>query len=49
MSGVLAKVVRLLLDEVQEQDDEIERRLAALESWKEKVEAVWPEVDNGTD
>ena len=53
MDRGLIKIIRMLLDEIEHQDIDIDERLADLEDWKAQVEAVWPEilkeVDHGTD
>ena len=45
---VYDRIIRLLLDELRDKED-LAERVEALEQWKDQVEAVWPEVDNGTD
>lgn len=46
MDKTLVRIIRILLDEVEKQADQAER-LAVLESWKEQVEAAWPEIVEG--
>ena len=47
--NIYRKIIQILLDALDEHDEELTRRVAELEAWKEQVEAVWPEVNDGTD
>jgi hypothetical protein len=48
MDKTLTRIIRILLDEIDRKDNETEQRLAELEAWQKQVEAVWPEVNDGT-
>jgi len=47
MDKTLIKVIKILLDEIEQQAD-MQERLGALEQWQEQIEAEWEKV-NGTD
>jgi hypothetical protein len=43
MDKTLTRIIRILLDEIEKQQDQAER-LAELQAWKEQVEAAWPAI-----
>jgi len=40
---VFTRIIRQLLDELESSED-LQKRVAELEQWKEKVEAAWPQI-----
>lgn len=44
MDKTLTRIIRMLLDEVDRQDD-LKERVDSLEQWREQVDGVWPEIE----
>lgn len=46
MDKTLTRIIRMLLDEVDKQDD-LKERVEQLEHWREEVDGVWPKIQEG--